>query len=102
MSLFSKDDYYREHRQTNKAKNHNHTRSKSHGGIATGKKVRLPTQYRTLNHKCSQCIRTDAKKYYLTKKECRWLCPICVIKNKNKNSKEKPNFLKASQLGIKS
>jgi len=98
LSLFSKSDYERESKQ-NKVVS---PRRGSHGGIATGKKVTLPTQYRTLNHKCSQCIRTDAKKYYLTQKECRWLCPVCVIKNKNKYTKEKPNFLKASQLGVKS
>ena len=98
MSLFSKSDYERESKQ-NKVISH---RRASHGGIATGKKVRLPTQYRTLNHKCSQCTRTDAKKYYLTEKETRWLCPICIRKNQNKNTKEKPNFLKASQLGVKS
>ena len=38
------------------------------------------------------------KKYQLTPKECRWLCPECLIKNKNKNTKEKPNFIKASIL----
>jgi len=100
MSLFSKDDYKREHTQTNKVKNY--TRSKYHGGISISKKITLPTQHRTLNHNCSQCFRKDAKKYYLTEKECRWLCIVCVIKNKNKNTKEKPNFIKASQLGIKS
>ncbi len=98
MSLFRYSDYYNESKKNKPVSK----RRGSHGGVATGKKVRLPTQYRTLNHKCSQCIRTDAKKYYLTEKECRWLCPVCVIKNKNKYTKEKPNFLKASQLGIKS
>lgn len=99
MSLFpTKEDYAREHKETNKVRNY--TRSKYHGGIATSKKTRYPTQHRSPNHKCSQCERKDAKKYYLTEKECRWLCPVCVIKNKNKNSKEKPNFIKASQLGL--
>ncbi len=94
MSLFRYSDYYDESK-----KNKTITpRRGSHGGVRTGKKVKLPTQYRSTNHKCSQCIRTDAKKYYLTEKEIRWLCPVCVIKNKNKDLKEKVNFLKASQL----
>jgi len=97
MSLFRKSDYA-EASKKNKVVS---PRRGSHGGIATSKKITLPTQHRTLNHKCSQCTRTDAKKYYLTEKECRWLCPVCVIKNKNKNSKEKTNFVKASKLVVK-
>jgi len=97
MSLFRYSDY------TNESKKNKivSPRRASHGGIATGRKVKLPTQYRTQNHKCSHCKRTDAKKYYLTEKEVRWLCPICVIKNNNRNSKEKPNFIKASKLQYK-
>ena len=98
MSLFSYDDYAHASKKNNVVS----PRRASHGGIATSKKIRLPTQYRTLKHQCSQCERKDAKKYYLTEKECRWLCPVCIIRNKNKNTKEKVNFLKASQLGIKS
>ena len=98
MSLLRKSDYHKESKKNNVVS----PRRASHGGIATSKKIRLPTQYRTLKHQCSQCERKDAKKYYLTEKECRWLCPVCVIKNKNRDSKEKPNFLKATQLGIKS
>ena len=94
LSLFRYSDYANESKK-NKVVS---PRRGSHGGIRTGRKVTLPTQYRTQNHKCSHCTRTDAKKYYLTEKEVRWLCPVCVIKNKNKNSKEKVNFLKASQL----
>ena len=99
MSIFSNEDYKREHQQTNKIKNF--SRSKYHGGIATSKKVRFPTQHRSPNHKCSLCERKDAKKYYISEKEVRWLCPICVIKNKNKDSKEKVDFIRARQLGIK-
>jgi len=62
----------------------------------------LPTQYRTIKHKCSQCTRTDAKKYSISEKEVRWLCPVCVYRNTNKDAKEKPNFIKASKLGVKS
>ena len=97
MSIFSKSDYERESKQ-NKVVS---PRRASHGGIATSKKIRLPTQYRTLKHQCSQCERKDAKKYYISEKECRWLCPVCVIKNKNRDSKEKVNFLKASRLVVK-
>ena len=97
MSLFRKSDYS-EASKKNKVVS---PRRGSHGGIATSKKIRLPTQYRTLKHKCSQCIRTDAKKYYIGEKEVRWLCPVCVIKNNNKNSKETPNFVKASRLHVK-
>ena len=95
MSLFSYSDYYNESKK-NKVVS---PRKGSHGGIATAKKIRFSTKHRSHNHKCSHCTRTDAKKYYLTAKECRWLCPVCVIKNKNRDSKEKPNFIKASQLG---
>lgn len=98
MSLFRYSDYS-DASKKNKVVS---PRRASHGGIATSKKIRLPTQHRTPNHKCSHCNRKDAKKYYLTEKECRWLCPVCVIKNKNRDTKEKPNFVKASQLGIKS
>ncbi len=91
MSLFSKEDYCRE----NKSKNH---RSKSHGGIATSKKVGLPTQLKSPNHKCAFCERKDAKKYQITDKECRWLCPVCLIKIQNRDLKEKPHFIKASKL----
>lgn len=97
MSLFSYDDYAHESKK-NKVVS---PRRGSHGGIATSKKIRLPTQYRTLKYQCSQCERKDAKKYYISEKECRWLCPVCVIKNKNRDSKEKPNFIKASRLVVK-
>jgi len=98
MSLFRYSDYSDESKK-NKVVS---PRRGTHGGIATSKKIRLPTQHKSPNHNCSLCPRKDAKKYYLTEKECRWLCPVCIIRNKNKNSKEKVNFLKASQLGIKS
>ncbi len=97
MSLLRKSDYHQESKKNNVVS----PRRGSHGGIATSKKIRLPTQHKTPNHKCSQCSRTDAKKYYLTKKECRWLCFVCVIKNKNRDTKEKPNFVKASRLFVK-
>ncbi len=70
----------------------------SHGGIATSKKITLPTQYRTQKHMCSKCTRKDAVKYKITTKEVRWLCPLCLLKHNNKNLKEKPNFLPASKL----
>jgi len=94
MSLLRKSDYHKESKKNNVVS----PRRGSHGGIATSKKVRYPTQHRTQKHKCSQCIRTDAKKYYLTEKECRWLCPVCISKNKNRDTKEKTNFIKATQL----
>ena len=97
MSLFRYSDYIAESKK-NKVVS---PRRGSHGGIRTSKQVKLPTQYHTVKHQCSHCTRTDAKKFYLGEKECRWLCPVCIIKNKNKNSKEKPNFIKASQLGVK-
>ena len=97
MSLLRKSDYHQESKKNNVVS----PRRASHGGIATSKKIRLPTQHRTPKHKCSQCSRTDAKKYYLTEKEVRWLCPVCVIKNKNRDSKEKPNFVRALRLRVK-
>lgn len=97
MSFLTKNDYLRESKH-NKVVS---PRRASHGGIATSKKTKLPSQYRTTKHKCSQCIRTDAVKYSISEKEVRWLCPVCVIRNNNKNTKEKPNFVKASKLGEK-
>lgn len=96
MSIISPDGYYKEHKKFNKIKSH--TRSKYHGGIATSTKTKYPTQHKSLNHKCSQCIRTDAKKYTISEKETRWLCIVCVNKFKNKDVKEKPNFIRASML----
>ena len=72
MSLFRYSDYA----DASKKNKIISPRRASHGGIATSRKVTLPTQHRSPNHKCSQCERKDAKKYYLTEKECRWLCPI--------------------------
>lgn len=97
MSLLRKSDYQQESKKNNVVS----PRRASHGGIATSKKIRLPTQHRTPKHKCSQCTRNDAKKYYLTEKEVRWLCPVCVIRNKNRDSKEKVDFIKASRLQVK-
>ena len=94
MSLFRYSDYYDESKKNKTVT----PRRGSHGGVRTGKKVKLPTQYRSTNPKCSQCTRKDARKYQLTPKEYRWLCPVCVVKNNNRNSKEKPNFIKASQI----
>ncbi len=61
-------------------------------------KTRLPTQHRTINHKCSQCTRKDAKKYSIGEKDVRWLCVVCVIKHNNKDVREKPNFISAKQF----
>ena len=97
MSLFRQSDYAQESKK-NKVVS---PRRGSHGGIATSKKARLPSQYRTTKHKCSHCERTDAKKYSISEKEVRWLCPVCVIKNIHSNVKEKPNFVKASKLRVK-
>lgn len=97
MSLFRKSDYAEASKKNKVVSPHR----ASHGGIATSKKIRLPTQHRSPHHKCSLCTRTDAKKYYLTEKEVRWLCHVCVIKNQNRDSKEIPNFVKASRLIVK-
>lgn len=97
MSLLKQSDYLKESKH-NKVVS---PKRASHGGIATLKKAKLPTQYRTTKHKCSQCPRTDAKKYSISEKEVRWLCPVCVIRNKNKDSKEIPNFIPASKLRFK-
>ena len=96
MVYLTSSDYQQESKKNNVVS----PRRGSHGGIATSKKVRLPSQYRTTKHHCSHCTRTDAAKYSISEREVRWLCPVCVIKNNNKDSKEKPNFLKASRLRI--
>lgn len=96
MSLFSIDDYRRENLKANKSSNPR--RSKYHGGIRTSKQTRLPTQHKTHNHKCSQCIRTDAKQYSISEKDTRWLCMVCVNQYNQQFNKEKPNFVKASLL----
>lgn len=104
MSLFRKSDY----QQASKKNNVVSPRRASHGGIATSKKIRLPTQNRTPNHKCAHCPRKDASKYFISAKEVRWLCPVCKIKSsRNKFTdnpnyfEERPNFLKASKMGVK-
>lgn len=63
------------------------------------KKVKLPTMEKTRPHKCSLCPRTDATRYPISEKEVRWMCPVCVQKFVRRNDKEKPNFVKGSQLG---
>lgn len=104
MSLFRKSDYS----DASKKNNVVSPRRASHGGIATSTKVQLPTQYKTLNHKCAHCPRKDAVKYPISAKEVRWLCPVCKIKSsRNKFAddpnyfEERPNFLKASKMEVK-
>ena len=94
MSLFRYSDY------TNESKKNNivQPRRGSHGGIANKKGIKLPTQAKSPNHKCSQCTRKDAKKYQVSAKECRWLCVDCLRKNNDKNNIEKPNFISAKKL----
>jgi transposase-like protein len=81
MSLFRWSDYTRKKEPTQRTK--------------------LPTINKTSTHKCSQCPNKNAKKYRLTPKEFRWLCYDCIIKFNNRNSIEKPNFVKASKLFLK-
>ena len=95
MSFLRKSDYQQESKKNNVVS----PRRGSHGGIATSKKVRLPSQYRTTKHKCSHCERTDAKKYSISEKEVRWLCILCVGIFTRKDNPERPNFVKASKLG---
>jgi len=95
MSLFNQSDYISPSKKNNVVS----PRRASHGGIATSKRARLPTQYRTKKHNCAHCTRTDAKQYSISEKETRWLCVECITKNANRDAKEKPNFVKASLLG---
>ncbi len=97
MSLLKQSDYIKESKKNNIVS----PRRASHGGISTSTKVRLPSQHKSLNHKCSQCNRTDAKKYSISEREVRYLCPICLNKNQRKNIKEVPHFVRASRLRIK-
>lgn len=62
------------------------------------KKEHFREQDKTAKHKCSQCIRTDAKKYKISGNDFRWMCPLCLAKHKRKDEPEKPHFTKASQL----
>jgi len=62
------------------------------------KKQRLPSQFKTKNHKCSQCERKDAKKYSISEKETRWLCPNHFTHYTNHPPENRPNFIKASKL----
>ncbi len=96
-SLLRKSDYINSSKKNKLVS----PRRASHGGIATSKKIRLPTQHKSLKHKCAHCTRTDAKQYSISEKETRWLCIVCVKKFHNKDSKEKPNFIKASMLRVK-
>jgi len=94
MVYINQSDYFRASKKNNVVS----PRRGSHGGIATSIKVILPTQHKSSTHKCSHCERKDAKKYSISEKEVRWLCPVCIIKNSKKEDKEKPNFVKASKL----
>jgi ribosomal protein L37AE/L43A len=94
MSLLRQSDY----EQASKKNKIISPRRGSHGGVTTSKKITLPTQHRSPHHNCSQCTRKDARKYNIGPKEVRWLCDVCVIKNKNKDLKEKPNFISARKL----
>ena len=96
MSLLRQSDYV----QASKKNNVVSPRRASHGGIALGKKVRLPTQHKSLNHKCSLCVRKDAKQFSISEKETRWLCVVCVARFQNKDTIEKPNFIRASMLRV--
>ena len=62
------------------------------------KKTKLPTEFKTKPHQCSQCTRTDATRHHISGKEYRWLCERCRLRHTNKNATEKPNFVKASKL----
>jgi len=96
MSLLKKSDYS-EASKKNKVIS---PRKASHGGISTSTKIRLPTQHKSLSHKCSHCTRTDAKKYYISEKEIRWLCIVCVGIFTRKDIPERPNFIRASRLRV--
>ena len=62
-------------------------------------KTKLPTEFKTKKHKCSQCTRNDAVLYPITENEKRWLCPIHIEKFNNQYKKENSvNFVKASKL----
>ena len=63
------------------------------------KKVGFRKQDKTISHKCSQCTRVDAKKYRISEKEVRWLCPVHFDKFTNITI-EKPNFLKAKHIQV--
>jgi len=97
LSLLRQEDYLKSSKKNNIV----NPRRASHGGIATSKKVKIPTQHKSSTHKCAHCTRTDAKQYSISEKETRWLCPICVQKNINKDSKEKAHFVRASELRVK-
>lgn len=85
--MIRREDYERENRQTRPSRGR------------TGTKSRLPTANRTRPHPCSQCPNKNASRYPISEKEVRWLCPVCVQKFLRRDAKEKPNFVKGSQLG---
>lgn len=62
------------------------------------KKEHFRKQDKTKIHKCSQCTRKDARQYFITEKESRWLCPVHVMSYNKRDEKEKPHFIKASNL----
>lgn len=61
-------------------------------------RTKIPTKSKTISHKCSQCTRTDARKYPISEKESRWLCPVHVNQHNQRDIKERPHYVKASQL----
>jgi len=84
--MFRASDYERENRKTRPTNQR------------ISKKTKLDTNSKTLKHKCSQCERTDAKQYPISEKETRWLCLIHVERFQRKDVKERPNFIRGSQL----
>lgn len=63
-------------------------------------KTRLPTQSKTTTRKCSQCTKNDARKYHISEKEVRWLCPIHFTLFTKIDDEKKPHFVKASKLDL--
>lgn len=94
MSLFRKSDYS----QASKKNKVVSPRRASHGGITTSTRVKIPTQYKSQNHKCALCTRRDAKKFHISLYETRWLCSECTQRRQNKDVKEKPHFISARKL----
>lgn len=62
------------------------------------KKEHFRKSDKTKKHRCSQCERTDARKYDVSENESRWLCPSCVVRHNRCDEKERPHFVKASEL----
>ena len=61
------------------------------------RKEKIPTQHKTLHHKCAICPRTDAKRIQLLGNDVRWLCKGCIEQNLKRDIQYTPHYSRAGE-----